>query len=150
MKTTNIKGKEYVEVSERIKHFREHFKKWSLISEILKNDDGVCVIKAIIATPEGKIVATGHAYEKENSTYINKTSYIENCETSAWGRALGNLGIGIDAGIASKEEVVQKELPTPTENQWLGIVDKFKAKKITLKQVEENFSLSADQKNLLK
>ena len=45
------------------------------------------------------------AYEKEGSTFINKTSYIENCETSAWGRALGNLGIGIDTSIASAEEV---------------------------------------------
>jgi hypothetical protein len=36
---------------------------------------------------------------------INKTSYIENCETSAWGRALGNLGYGIQTSIASAEEV---------------------------------------------
>ena len=33
------------------------------------------------------LVATGHAYEKEGSSFINKTSYIENCETSAIGRA---------------------------------------------------------------
>ena len=46
-----------------------------------------------------------HAYEKEGSTFINKTSYIENCETSAVGRALGFLGIGIDGSVASADEV---------------------------------------------
>ena len=107
MKTVNIKGKEYVEVNERIKHFRnsETYKGWSLTSEIVSLADGVCVIKATIADSEGVIKATGLAYEKEDSSFINKTSYIENCETSAWGRALGNLGIGIDASVASAEEV---------------------------------------------
>lgn len=107
MKTVNIKGKEYVEVNERIKHFRnsEAYKGWSLTSEIVSLEDGVCVIKATIADSEGAVKATGLAYEKEDSTFINKTSYIENCETSAWGRALGNLGIGIDASVASAEEV---------------------------------------------
>lgn len=107
MKTVNIKGKEYVEVNERIKYFRKHedYKGWSLESEIISIENGVCIIKAIIKDNEGIIKATGLAYEKENSTFINKTSYIENCETSAWGRALGNLGIGIDTSIASSNEV---------------------------------------------
>ena len=105
MKTVNIKGKDYVEVNERIKFFRANYKDWSLESELVSNENGVCVIKAIIKNPDGVVKATGYAYEKENSTFINKTSYIENCETSAWGRALGNLGIGIDTSIASAEEV---------------------------------------------
>ena len=107
MKTVNIKGKEYVEVNERIKHFRnsDAYKDWSLTSEIVSLEDGVCVIKATIANADGVVKATGLAYEKEDSSFINKTSYIENCETSAWGRALGNLGIGIDASVASAEEV---------------------------------------------
>ena len=54
---------------------------------------------------EGNVRATGYAYEKEGSTFINKTSYIENCETSAIGRALGIFGIGIDGSVASAEEV---------------------------------------------
>lgn len=105
METINIKGKEYVQVNERIKHFRENYKNWSLTSEIVSIENGVCVIKAIIKDENEVIKATGLAYEKEGSTFINKTSYIENCETSAWGRALGNLGIGIDTSIASAEEV---------------------------------------------
>lgn len=110
MKTIDIKGKAYVEVNERLKFFRENFKDWALESDIVSLENGVCVIKAIIKNPEGIIKATGYAYEKENSTFVNKTSYIENCETSAWGRALGNLGIGIDTSIASAEEVLNASL----------------------------------------
>lgn len=110
MKTIDIKGKPYIEVNERIKFFRENFKDWALESDIVSLDNGVCVIKATVKNPEGIIKATGYAYEKEDSTFINKTSYIENCETSAWGRALGNLGIGIDTSIASAEEVLNATL----------------------------------------
>ena len=104
MKSIDIKGKEYVQVNERIIHFREHHPELRLTTEILSSVNGVCIFKATVW--DGEVaVSTGHAYEKEGSTFINKTSYIENCETSAVGRALGNLGIGIDTSIASAEEV---------------------------------------------
>lgn len=107
MKTVNIKGKEYVEVNERVKFFRENYEDWAIETELLSNADGVCVIKAIVKNPEGVTKATGLAYEKENdkNSFVNATSYIENCETSAVGRALGFLGIGIDTSIASSDEV---------------------------------------------
>ena len=105
LKTVNIKGKEYVEVNERIKHFRGNYKGWCLTSDIVELTDDRCVIKATIFDDNGNIRATGHAYEKEGSSFINKTSFVENCETSAWGRALSNLGIGIDTSVASYEEV---------------------------------------------
>ena len=110
MKTVDIKGKKYVEVNERVKYFRENYAGWSLTSEIVSLQDGVCVIKATIRDDSGREMATGLAYEKEDSSFINKTSFIENCETSAWGRALGNLGIGIDASIASADEVENAQL----------------------------------------
>lgn len=109
MKTVDIKGKPYIEVNERVKYFRENYKDWSLISELISNENGVCVFKASVIDESGVIRATGYAYEKENSTFINKTSYIENCETSAWGRALGNLGIGIDTSIASYDEIANAQ-----------------------------------------
>lgn len=107
LKTINIKGKEYVEVNERLKFFRTEpqYKGYSLTSEIIEMLDGIVTIKAIIRDEKGNIVASGFAQEKESSSFINKTSYVENCETSAWGRALGNLGIGIDTSVASYEEV---------------------------------------------
>lgn len=106
-KTTNIKGKEYVEVNERIKYFRlaEEYKGWCLCSEVIHLDENSCVIKATICDENGVTKATGFAQEDKSSSYINKTSYVENCETSAWGRALANLGIGIDTSIASSNEV---------------------------------------------
>lgn len=105
MKTINIQGKEYVTVNERIKYFRENFKGYKLLSEIVMNAEGKVIFKASIIDGEDKVVATGHAMEKENSTFINKTSHIENCETSAWGRALANYGIGVDSSVASADEV---------------------------------------------
>ena len=105
MKTVDIKGKPYVEVNTRILFFRENFKDHKLLSEIVSLEDGVCIIKASIVNDKNEVIAIGHAYEKEGNGFINKTSYIENCETSAWGRALGNLGVGVDGSVASAEEV---------------------------------------------
>lgn len=104
-KTTPIKGKQYVEVNERIKAFRKICPNGSIQTEILSLEDGVVLMKATVFDDDGKILATGHAQEKETASFINKTSYIENCETSCTGRALGLLGIGIDNSVASKEEV---------------------------------------------
>ena len=107
MKVVNIKGKSYVEVNERLKYFREHFKGYSLLSEIVELTDERIVIKARILSPDLIEVANGLAYELAGSSFINKTSYIENCETSAWGRALANFGIGLDNSVASADEVSQ-------------------------------------------
>ena len=122
-KTTNIRGKQYVEVNERIKFFRqeEQYKHWSLITEFPVLDSEQCVCKASIADTEHRIIATGHAHEVRGSSNINKTSYVENCETSAIGRALAMLGIGIDTSIASANEVSdaiakQEEDSAPVEN----------------------------------
>ena len=105
LKTVNIKGKNYVTVNERLKYFREHFKGYSLTSEITHLNETGVIIKATNRNAEGVEVATGYAHEKQNSSFINKTSYIENCETSSFGRCLGNLGIGLDESVASADEV---------------------------------------------
>ena len=117
--TINIHGKEYVEVKERLRIFREEYPKYSLVSEILDNTDSAIMvfnekdvkkeatvtIKASVIDENGMVRATGIAREERNSSNINKGSFVENCETSAWGRALANLGIGIDGAIASAEEM---------------------------------------------
>jgi hypothetical protein len=105
MKAIQIKGHNYIMVNERVKEFREKYANWSLISEIVAVDENSCIIKASVIDENGVVKATGYAQEDRASSMINKTSYIENCETSAWGRALANLGIGIDESIASAEEV---------------------------------------------
>lgn len=106
IKTIDVKGKEYAEVNQRIKAFRMVEPNGSITTELLSNENGVCIFRAIVSDENGKVLGIGHAYEKENSTFINKTSYIENCETSAVGRALGMCGIGIDTSVASYEEVI--------------------------------------------
>lgn len=105
LKTVQIKGKSYVEVKERLKYFRENYKDYSLESELVQMTDESVVFKAVIRNEQGRILATGFAQDYKNSSFINKTSYIENCETSAWGRCLGNFGIGIDSSVATYEEV---------------------------------------------
>ena len=111
--TTPIKGKNYAEVPQRVQAFRKLYPEGSIETELISNENGVCVFKAT-ASFGGVILGTGHAYEKENSSFINKTSYIENCETSAVGRALGFLGIGSETTMASYEEVANAQLQQET------------------------------------
>lgn len=109
MKTVNIKGKNYVQVNERVKAFRSNaeWKGWSIVTIVHTLTDDVCVMQATIRNAEDQVIATGWAREVRNdaSSMVNKTSYVENCETSAVGRALGFLGIGIDENICSAEEL---------------------------------------------
>ena len=131
LKTVNIKGKEYVEVNERIKHFRSNYKDWALSTTILELDNNRCVIQATVFNENDRIISTGIAYEVEGSSFINKTSFIENCETSAIGRALGNLGIGIDTSVASYEEVANaiKQQSAPKTKEALKWKRYFKKTK---------------------
>jgi len=106
-KTTNIRGKQYVEVNERIKFFRQEdqYKGWGIHTDINMLDGDQCLCKCTIINDAGEVMSQGHAHEVKSSSNINKTSHVENCETSAVGRALAMLGIGIDTSIASSNEV---------------------------------------------
>lgn len=138
----DIKGKSYSEVNQRIKAFRMVYPEGIIETEMLSNENGVCVFKATIGYREGEEIyklATGTAYEKEDSSFINQTSYIENCETSAVGRALGMAGFGIDVSVASAEEVQnainnQKITQEDADNYTLKF-GKYKGK--TIKEVEK-------------
>lgn len=112
MTPMDIKGRKYMEVNQRIKAFRMLFPEGFIKTQIINIENGVCVMKAQVGyydedhTDNLKeiILGEGTAYEKEDSSFINETSYIENCETSAVGRALGMAGFGMDAEVASAEE----------------------------------------------
>ena len=68
-------------------------------------DDGQrVVVKAFIRREDGTVIATGYAEEIRGSSNVNRTSAIENCETSAWGRALACLGLH-GGQIASANEL---------------------------------------------
>lgn len=102
----DIKGKQYAIVPARVQAFRQMCPNGSIETEIVSLVDGVVTMKTTVKDEDGHTLATGFAQEKESSSYINKTSYIENCETSAVGRALGMIGIGSEYSMASAEEMV--------------------------------------------
>ena len=174
-KTTNIRGKQYVEVNERIKFFRQEdqYKGWGIHTDINMLDGDQCLCKCTVVNSDGEVIAQGHAHEVKSSSNINKTSHVENCETSAVGRALAMLGIGIDTSIASSNEVQEaiakqqelvdnpqvqklaKKIDAPVENimdkavEYLkSSTDKQKAYEQVLKKYGEQ--LSGNQKNGLK
>lgn len=126
----DIKGKDYIPVSERIRAFRYIYPRGQIATEIIGLENGVCTMKASVFDNEGHLLGTGHAQEKESSSFINKTSYIENCETSCIGRALGSCGIGLENGFASFEEVANAKLQqgekiepkaTISNDQWKAL-----------------------------
>ncbi|MTI49443.1 MAG: hypothetical protein FH761_16545 [Firmicutes bacterium] len=98
---------DYVEVNVRVEKFWNDYPNGRIETEIIKWEDQVITMKASVYknVENEQPDATGHAYEKEGSSYINKTSALENCETSAVGRALALMGYEIKKSIASKEEV---------------------------------------------
>lgn len=116
---TKIQGTDYCEVNQRIKAFRMVYPTGTIATEMISNENGVCIFKASVYADGdptvNNLLGVGHAYEKENSSFINKTSYIENCETSAVGRALGMCGFGIDTSVASLEEVGNAILNQPEQ-----------------------------------
>jgi hypothetical protein len=103
--TVDIKGKPYAEVNKRIIAFRKLMPNGLILPKIEKLDNGLIVMSCEIYDEDNKLLAKAHSYEKEDYGFINKTSYIENCETSVIGRALGICGFGIDNSVASAEEV---------------------------------------------
>lgn len=108
MKTINIRGKEYVTVNERLKEFRNNFKDYSLITEIVELGADYATVKASVIDDKGILRATGFAREVVAKSPINKYAFLENCETSAIGRALGNFGVGIDEAICTADELLVK------------------------------------------
>lgn len=116
LKKTNISGKNYVEVKERIKGFRQNYPMGTIKTHVELIDEDTCIATAEAGffTPDGTFIllGTGTAMENRNGSRINSVSFIENAETSAVGRALGMLGIGIDAAVASAEEVNKADKAT--------------------------------------
>lgn len=155
IKTTNIRGKEYAEVKERIKAFRQLFPEGFIHTRIADLKEGFVVIAAEVGYYDKdvngymteRILGTGTAYEREKGS-INGTSFIENCETSAVGRAMGMLGIGIDTAIASADEMKSAtaaqendEIVEEVKKTEVTTIDDMKVKILTQKLVEANIPM---------
>lgn len=137
--TMDIKGKRYIPVNERVKAFRMLCPDGSIETELIKYDDANIIMRAVVKV-NGEVKATGWAKEVEGSSNINRTSAMENAETSAVGRALGFLGIGIETSIASYEEVTNakmyeegNKLATPTEKA--GLIATCNTKGMDIKEI---------------
>lgn len=106
-KAIDFKGKKYVLVSDRVLYFNEKYPDGSITTEMVnKPEDEMVVIKATIKPSEGQNrTFTGYSQATWGEGYINKTSALENAETSAVGRALAFMGIGVIESIASVDEI---------------------------------------------
>ena len=113
MKKIQIKGKDYVPVNERVIHFRQNFgdKKtpFGLNTHVVQwdVDNKQIIIQAVITDQADRVVGSGiaHEWQDDPNSFVNSTSYVENCETSAIGRALASIGIGVEDAYASANEV---------------------------------------------
>lgn len=104
--TVNIHGKQYELVASRVQRFREEYKhEYSIVTELIERDEKTVVMKASILKGD-KVLATGYAEENRSASQINQTSALENCETSAIGRALAAFGMA-GKEYASADEVAQ-------------------------------------------
>lgn len=155
-KTGKVTKKEYAEVNQRIKAFRMVYPQGTIETEIISQyedilGNGNVIIKASIYCnnnlDEKQLLGTGYAMESRDSSYINQTSFLENAETSAVGRALGMCGFGIDTAVASAEEIKgeeQKEL-----HNRLEIIVKIKKlmaiRKITPDVIHEKYGKGSEE-----
>lgn len=127
IETVRIKGGEYAMVHARVRHFRSEprYKEFSISTDVefFDHDKGYIVIKATVRSADNRTLASGlaHEFRDDRSSMVNKTSFVENAETSAIGRALACLGIGIEDAYASSFEVEQAILPALAEKMDTSI-----------------------------
>lgn len=139
LKTVNIKGKQYTEVSERVLFLANNFDYEISTDYQFFENQNMWVVKATLTIYEDdkKRVYTGTAQEIIGDGYINKTSALENCETSAVGRACANAGVGVVDSIASADEINKAKARenynaqtnsngVTQELKWLNVLDKNK------------------------
>lgn len=109
IETIKLGTKGYAQVNERIKAYRKVYPSGSISTYIDEIKDDYVRIKANVTDEQDRLIATGTASEKltgdGKKDYINVSSMIENCETSAVGRALGFAGFGVDTSVASAEDM---------------------------------------------
>lgn len=135
-----IHGKEYKTVAERLQDFLEHAQNPRIKTRVKLLEDGSCLAFASIKCDSGS--ATGHAMEKESSSFINKTSYVEVAETSAVGRALAFLGFaGVE--IASADEVVNamNNQSDKVEEIKVNVPSKCSVCNVDITEVVKDFSI---------
>lgn len=122
-KAVKIQGKDYVLVSDRVLYFNEQFENGCIETKLLSDVGSDLVVVQAIVTPDVGVptrVFTGYSQEKVGDGFINKTSALENAETSAVGRALAMMGIGVIESIASVDEITKANNRASTQQVKLA------------------------------
>jgi|GEM_PF-2018848 len=121
----NFDISKYVPVSERIAQFYQRFPKGRILTTMLSHDSesGMVIFRAEAyrQPDDAEPSSVGHAFEVRAIGHVNKTSFVENCETSAVGRALAMLGLEVARGVASREEM-QKVERLEQESETLEVI----------------------------
>lgn len=137
--TGKIEKKGYAEVHQRIKAFRMVYPQGDIQTTILTDENGICKIRADIYDDNNRHLSSATAQENiKSNSFINTYNAIENCETSAVGRALGFAGFGIDTSIASAEEVQN------------AIIKQDKKDDITPQNFQEELMIQESQKQQIR
>ena len=168
-KAVNIKGKQYVQVADRILFFNENYENGCIQTELLSTPDAARVVVKATVYPHGldsgAVRFTGHAQEVVGEGNINRTSALENAETSAVGRALAMMGIGVIESVASADELRKASKPATapkpanvyamteraieqalTPEVVDGLVEKLKASTKLTPDEKERLQFYADQR----
>lgn len=126
--TVNIHGKEYETVASRIARMREDHPEWGVLTKMLRFDSDLVIVHAMIMVqvdsgqyPDNFILGSGHASEVPGDGNINRTSPLENCETSAIGRALSACGYaGTEYASANEMDKVDRGPQHEPQSQQSG------------------------------
>ena len=122
----DLNGKQYLQVVHRVNLFRESYGlAYSIETEILVDDGTRVLMVAYIKDNDGRVVGKGHAEEIRNAGPVNRTSAIENCETSAIGRALANIGLAGNeyASAFEMENIPNKEKAKASQDKAKKVAD---------------------------
>jgi len=134
-----IHGNDYETVAHRLARFRKDHPTGWIECSIIQDDSKVIVMRASIGFEDDVLIATGHAEEVRGSSNINKTSALENCETSAIGRALAAAGYESGGSIASADEVqvaVARQAYETSVKKTAKKLKKEKEPRVTANQLE--------------
>ena len=138
-----LKNKYYTQVATRTSVFRKYFGTDANIkTKVIFSDLERVVVEAVITIYQDgqwREVANGYAEEFRNQGPVNRTSAIENCETSAIGRALANLGLdgGEYASAFEVDNAVNNKAPAPDLKTRYVALNEKKAKMVSFSEIGE-------------
>lgn len=148
--TVRIHNKDYETVASRVARFREDHPEWAIIPEVFTDAEqpNLVMVKTTIKNENDRILSVGHAEETRGSTQINRTSALENCETSSVGRALALLGYA-GTELASADEVANAISQQADPQFHTGYLDDA-ARELTGAITDKQISLIELKRNQLK